>query len=115
MTQYAAEFRQRLWAARFGHRQKRSEPGTEFGQLRCCECTIDSSCRRSLRHDHSLMQVFLKTCHVDVELENLRGKGILPGKFLCALDSTLPRGNRHRPIIIHSVAPVQMTIAFLRT
>ena len=45
------------------------------------------------------MQVFLKAGDVDVKPKNFRGEGMLTCKFFRTLNTTLPGGNRHRPII----------------
>jgi hypothetical protein len=53
------------------------------------------------------MQILLEARDLDVESENFRGERVLAGKFLCALDTTLPGGDRHRPI--NSVGPQGLT------
>jgi hypothetical protein len=45
------------------------------------------------------MQVFLKAGNMRVEPENFRGKRVLAGKFLCALDTPLPGRDGHWAII----------------
>ncbi len=44
------------------------------------------------------MQVFLEAGDVDVKPKNFRGEGMLTCKFFRTLNTTLPGGNRHRPI-----------------
>jgi hypothetical protein len=45
------------------------------------------------------MQVLLEAYNVDVKPKNLCGEGMLAGKFLRALNSTLPGRDRHRQMI----------------
>ena len=45
------------------------------------------------------MQIFLKAGDMDVKPKNLSREGMLAGKFLRAMNTSLPGGDRHRPII----------------
>jgi hypothetical protein len=45
------------------------------------------------------MQVFLKARDMTVKPKNLRGKGMLAGKFSRTINTSLPGRNRHQPII----------------
>jgi hypothetical protein len=90
---------------RFGHGQKRIKSGTEGSQFILIELSVDGS-RSYLSWEggaQTLVQVLLKAGDVDIKPKNFRRERVLTGKFLRAIYTTLPGGDRHR-LIISSVA-----------